>query len=128
MQKALITGGSSGIGLELAKIMADNGHDLVLAARDRQQLKKVKADIEQDYGVSVDTVTIDLSKAGSGKKLHNRLKEQGVEILVNNAGVGLVGDFLDEDIARNGDIDDQPDQYLLILRKRMALHNLELSA
>lgn len=102
MQKALITGATSGIGLELAKVMAVAGHDLVLVSRSEKHLKATKKDIEQLNGdISVETVASDLSEAGSAQKLYEACKDKGVEILVNNAGVGYVGDFFEQDIARN---------------------------
>jgi uncharacterized protein len=101
MQKALITGGSSGIGYEIAKVMATRGHDLVLVARDKTQLTKVAKELEQEFQVKVNAVVSDLSLSGSAKKLYESLKNDGIEILVNNAGVGLKGDFFEGDIDQN---------------------------
>lgn len=101
MQKALITGGSSGIGLELAKIMAKKGHDLVLCSRDKESIKKVSSQIEKEFDVKVSYFQVDLSKPGSAKVLYNKVKSENIEILVNNAGVGYVADFFDGDIERN---------------------------
>lgn len=97
MQKALITGASSGIGHELAKIMAAKGHDLVLVSRDQKKLNQVRQEILQNYKVEVEIIAQDLSEAGAASNLHDKLKDKGIEILVNNAGVGLVGDFFDTD-------------------------------
>lgn len=101
MEKALITGASSGIGYELAKIMAKNQHDLVLVSRDLKRLKEVQKEIIDAYGVNVRVEMADLSVAGSAKKLHDALKGEGIEILVNNAGVGLKGNFFDDDLQDN---------------------------
>jgi short-subunit dehydrogenase len=101
MQKVLITGGSSGIGLELAKIMAENGHDLVLVSRDMKQLEKAKQEIQDKFSVKVTLLSADLSQPGSAKKIYDTLRDQNIEILVNNAGVGLKGDFFTDDIDRN---------------------------
>ncbi len=101
MQKALITGGSSGIGLALAKIMAQNGHDLILCARDAEALKAVSAELTNQYNVQVEHIIADLSEPGSAQKLYNQTKDKNVGILVNNAGFGYVADFFDSDIDRN---------------------------
>ncbi len=101
MQKALITGGSSGIGLELAKIMAAKGHDLVLVARNLDQLETAKKDITSKHKVNIVIEKADLSLPGSAQKLYQKLKDQDIEILVNNAGVGLKGDFFSEDLDPN---------------------------
>jgi len=101
MQKALITGGSSGIGLEIAKIMANQGHDLVICSRDSKALDKVAKEISSEFDVSVNTYTADLSRPGSAKKLFDQTRHENIQILVNNAGVGYVADFFTGDVERN---------------------------
>jgi short-subunit dehydrogenase len=101
MQKALITGASSGIGKELAKIMAKAGHDLVLVARNKDELINVKKEIAIFSNVHVTTYPVDLSTAGSAQKLYEQTKSEHVEILVNNAGVGLKGDFFHDSLDKN---------------------------
>lgn len=99
MQKALITGASSGIGKELALIMARAGHDLVLVARSEVGLQAVQAEIAAQSKVGVTLQVADLAVAGSAAQLYQAVKDQGIEILINNAGVGLKGNFFDDDIA-----------------------------
>lgn len=101
MDIALITGGTSGIGYELAKIMARNGHSLVLVSRDVVQLKIVQKELSSKYNANVRILASDLSKAGSARKVYDSLKHQNISILVNNAGVGLKGDFFHDDIVKN---------------------------
>jgi uncharacterized protein len=79
----------------------------ILVARDAAQLKRLQQELEMKYGVTVIVATKDLSKSGSAKELHDTLRGEGVEILVNNAGVGLRGDFFSDDLA-----DDQGMAYL----------------
>lgn len=101
MDKVLITGATSGIGLELAKIMAQKGHPLVIVSRDKTALETTAAMLAKTYGIEVEIAVADLSVAGSGLKLYERLKNKDIHILVNNAGVGYVADFFDGDIAKN---------------------------
>ena len=91
--KALITGGSSGIGLSIAKELAKNGIDLILVARDEKRLKEASKDITN---VNVDYYVCDVSDIKSLEKLYNDNKD--IDILVNNAGFGLFGLFKDTDL------------------------------
>ena len=100
MQKALITGASSGIGKEFAFLLAENGHDLVLVARNINELIKVKNEITKNYKIKVIVYSSDLSLPNSAKKLYDAIKKEDIEILINNAGVGLVGDFFHDDLER----------------------------
>lgn len=100
MQKALITGASSGIGKELALLMAHKGHDLILIARDANALNAVKQEIETTTSARVEIISVDLSAANSPEMIYQATKNKNVSILVNNAGVGLKGDFFHDDIDR----------------------------
>jgi len=100
MQKALITGASSGIGKELALIMAAAGHDLVLVARNKDDLLRVQKEIIASHDVDVQVCAADLSLPGSAKKLYEQIRKQKIEILVNNAGAGLRGDFFHDNFDR----------------------------
>lgn len=94
---ALITGGSSGIGFELAKQFADHGYDLILVARNAEALKQTAAYFtERD--VRVETIAADLSKRNMAMGVYEKVKalEWDVDVLVNNAGAGVYGDFVME--------------------------------
>lgn len=104
MQKALITGATSGIGLELAKIMARKGHDLVLCARNEEALSKITKELTAQYDVAVSYQQIDLSVQGSAYALYKATQSDQIEILINNAGAGYVADFFDGDITRSSAI------------------------
>ena len=95
----LITGASSGIGRELARVFAENGHDLFLAARNRERLDALKEELSEGHGVRVLTHSLDLSEAGSPERLAGKLKSQGIEVrnLVNNAGLGDFGIFAESE-------------------------------
>jgi uncharacterized protein len=96
---ALITGGSGGIGLELAKVFASEGYDLIIAADSAAKLKEAVQQIEpSNEKARIETVVVDLSKPAGPQKLYDAVKELGrnVDVLVNNAGRGVWGDFARE--------------------------------
>ncbi len=95
METALVTGASSGIGLEFAKIHAQKGGDLVLVARSEQKLMDLKEQWEKEYQVSVKIISKDLSGENAAKEVFDELSEMAtsVQILINNAGVGDSGQF-----------------------------------
>lgn len=103
---ALITGGSTGIGFELARQFAAHGHDVVLVARKADQLEAAAGKIEGKYGVSARTISMDLADANAPQRLFDALSGDDVQIdfLVNNAGFGFGGDFVDTDIDRELDM------------------------
>ena len=97
---ALVTGASSGIGLELARQLAAGGHDLVLVARSAERLNLVARELHDQYGVHVQTHVRDLSGPNEVRALWDSLADAGVaiDVLVNNAGVGLHGAFVAQPI------------------------------
>lgn len=99
---ALITGGTSGIGKELAKLFAQDHYNLVIVARDQQELDTTANELRQ-YGVQVKTIAKDLSKMDDAKALCNEVDGQ-VDVLVNDAGQGVYGLFKDNDLDRELDI------------------------
>jgi hypothetical protein len=92
---ALITGASSGIGLEFAKEHARRGGDLVLAARRRDKLEALKVELEAAHGVKVTLFDRDLGKTDAGEALVAEIEAAGlqIDILINNAGFGGHGKF-----------------------------------
>ncbi len=95
----LITGASSGIGMEFADVFASNGFDVVLTARSEEKLKSIARDIEFNYPVNADVIPADLSTAEGVDILYNTVKQRGIRIdqLVNNAGTGVFGSTVDVD-------------------------------
>jgi len=92
---ALITGASGGIGLHLAHICAQHGHNVFLVARNRQRLGQVCGDIRSHFGVEADYLAVDLSAFGSATAVESALEERSItiDILVNNAGFATRGPF-----------------------------------
>jgi short-subunit dehydrogenase len=94
MPTALITGASSGIGLAFAERLAADGYDVVLVARDRARLEALAERLRTGQGVQADVLVADLSDPGQRRRVEERL-EQGVDLLVNNAGYATPGEFVD---------------------------------
>ena len=94
--KALITGASSGMGRDMAKILSQKGYDLILVARDEKKLEEVKKQLKTETKI----VVMDISKEENCKKIYEENKD--IDILINNAGFGDCGHFeetsLDKDI------------------------------
>jgi len=102
----LITGGSGGIGLELAKVFARHGHDLVLVARNRDTLEAAAGVLEGKFAITAHVYASDLTRPESPDEIFDFLHNEQIpiEILVNNAGFGLGGEFADTDVQRELDM------------------------
>lgn len=103
---ALITGASSGLGLEFADLLAAQKVNLVLAARRQEPMEKLASDLRNKYGVHVLIEAIDLASPGAASRLKCSLdaKSVTVDILLNNAGYGLHGDLLETPIERTANM------------------------
>lgn len=102
MRTALITGTTSGIGYELAKIFAQEGFNLVLVSRNEQKLNVQKENLKKRYEVEVYTIAKDLSEPKSPEKVFLDIQSQGihVDILVNNAGFNESGPFYETSLEK----------------------------
>ncbi|WP_196894008.1 SDR family NAD(P)-dependent oxidoreductase [Aureivirga marina] len=96
---ALITGASSGIGVEFAKIHAKNKGDLIIVARRKHKLETLKQELEQTYGIQVKIIAKDLTHSEAALEIYKEVKESGIQInyLINNAGFGGHGKFHERD-------------------------------
>ncbi len=92
--KALITGASSGIGRDMAKYLSSKNIDLILVARRKNLLNELKKELD----VNVKVIEMDLSIKENVYKLYNMTKKENIDILINNAGFGLFGNFVDTDL------------------------------
>ncbi len=99
MATALITGASNGIGLELAKIHASKGGNLVIVARNKEKLDELKLELERQYKVKVVTLGKDLAAPNAAQEVYEFTNAQGIQIdyLINNAGFGDFGMFVETD-------------------------------
>ncbi len=94
--KALITGASSGIGRDMARYLASKNIDLILVARRKEKLQELKKELK----VKVEIFCFDLTEKESVFELFETVKNKKIDILINNAGFGLFGDFLETNLNR----------------------------
>ena len=98
-KKALITGASSGFGADFADILAKKGMDLVITARREDKLNTLKEKIVEKYGVNVRVIVMDLAGFDAAEKLYSIVKDENIDMLINNAGYGMYGWFERQDAA-----------------------------
>jgi uncharacterized protein len=105
-QWALVTGASSGFGVQFAKLLAERKANLMLVARRTEPMERLAEELRQRHPVQVVVEGMDLSQAGVGAELKSRLDARSIpiDILVNNAGYGLYGAFLDQPLAKITDM------------------------
>jgi len=95
---AVITGASSGIGLEMACLFAADGYDLILTARRVERLQQLADELIKDHGIAVRIIQMDIAQPFAGDALWQAISDinPDIEVLVNNAGFGDSGDFAEE--------------------------------
>ncbi|HWS55435.1 MAG TPA: SDR family oxidoreductase [Pyrinomonadaceae bacterium] len=103
---ALVTGASGGIGEELARLFAADGHDLVLVARSRDKLERLASELGAQRGVAARVIPKDLARAEAPQEIFDELRGAGVRVdaLVNNAGFGTYGPFVETDLRSELDL------------------------
>ena len=99
---AVVTGASSGIGLELARLLGSDGHDLVLVARRRDRLEEISTGLRAEFGAAASVLAGDLSDPDGARRLTRTLLDLGrpIDVLVNDAGFGVAGFFAETPLER----------------------------
>jgi short-subunit dehydrogenase len=97
---ALITGASSGIGLELARCFAAGGDNVILVSRSEDELNQIARDFKRDYGIDATVIAKDLFNSDAAREVFEDVESRGIQVdyLVNNAGQGVYGKFADTDL------------------------------
>lgn len=105
-QWALVTGASSGFGVDFAHLLAARGANLVLASRSVEPMERLAVELQGRHGIHTQVIGIDLARPGVGIELRDRLASAGIaiDILINNAGYGVYGDFLSQPVERTLDM------------------------
>lgn len=99
---ALVTGGSSGIGLEVAKLLAQRGYALLLVSNEQQKLLQLKISLAEQFNVPVETLPLDLAQPDAAEKVYafTQQYQMEIEVLVNNAGFFFFGQVSEADLEK----------------------------
>lgn len=116
-KNVLITGPSSGIGKVFAEKLASRGSNLILASRSKEELELLARDLGKRYQIKTFVFPVDLSIENSPEALYKEIESAGlsVDVLINNAGFGYLGKFLDQDLQRLKEMTELNMQSLMIL-------------
>ncbi|OUR90319.1 short-chain dehydrogenase [Flavobacteriales bacterium 34_180_T64] len=104
IKTALVTGAASGIGYELAQLLAKDAYQLILVDIDAEKLVEVKSDIDRDFNVDVRILVKDLSRPNIAEELMSDIDNKPIDVLINNAGFGLFGSFSDTNWERESEM------------------------
>lgn len=99
---ALITGASSGIGRDMARVLSEMGYDLILVARRKTKLQALK----KELNTNVECIVMDISTTFNCMELYQEVKDKDIDIVINNAGFGLFGEFSDTNLDKELDMID----------------------
>jgi hypothetical protein len=97
---ALVTGASSGVGVEFARQLAERGYDLIVAARRLDRLEQLKTELEAEHRVAVTVIACDLGLPAGAQALFDEVQRRGLDVtmLINNAGLGKFGPLLEQSV------------------------------
>ncbi|MGM9973783.1 MAG: SDR family NAD(P)-dependent oxidoreductase [Clostridiaceae bacterium] len=127
MNYTLITGASSGIGLELCHLLAEAGNNIILVARKERELYQLKASLMEKFGIQVEVIIKDLANPDAPKEIYTHIISRGINIntLINNAGVGSFGPFNEISLEKDINLLDVNIRALTELTKLFLPHLLE---
>jgi len=94
---ALITGAASGLGFEFCRLLAAEGHDLVMVDKNQEGLEHSARKLRESSGISIETLVEDLGKNQAARFLYEKVENHEFDVLINNAGFGLYGHFVNTD-------------------------------
>ncbi|MEI9917611.1 MAG: SDR family oxidoreductase [Bacteroidota bacterium] len=116
---ALVTGGTSGIGYELSKLLARDGYNLIIVARDENELSSTASALSRQFGINVVTFSKDLFDPENAFKLYEEViaRNIDIDILINDAGHGLYGEFTETDVRKELNIINLNVSSLVVLTK-----------
>lgn len=100
--KALITGASSGMGADMARVLVNEGYEVILVARRKTKLEKLK----KELGEKAKIIVKDISSTFNCLELYNEVKKEDIDILINNAGFGMFGEFVNTSLDKELDMID----------------------
>lgn len=100
--KALITGASSGLGADMARVLVEEGYEVILVARRKTKLEK----LAKELGEKAQIIIMDISSTYNCMELYNKVKKEKIDILINNAGFGLFGEFTESNLDKELDMID----------------------
>lgn len=118
---ALITGASSGLGADMARVLASRGYNLILVARRKEKLEKLKKELEhpkKGFGIEAQVIPMDLASTFNCMKLYNKVKKENIDIVINNAGFGLFGEFSNTKLEKELDMIDLNIKSVHVLTKQ----------
>lgn len=117
--KALITGASSGIGRDISIVLSEMGYDLIVVARRLEKLEELKKSVNTNtnININIEIICLDISKSEACYELYEKVKDKNIDVLINNAGFGLLGNFDETDMQRELEMIDTNIKAVHILTK-----------
>lgn len=97
---ALVTGASSGIGRDMSRYLSELGYNLILVARNKEELDNLKQELENKSSIQVQVIVEDLSNKQNCFDLYEKTKNIDIDLLINNAGFGVFGKFIETDLEK----------------------------
>lgn len=97
---AIVTGASAGLGVDFARLLAADKHDLLLVARRMERMEQLAAELHKDHGIKAHCLSVDLNESAAAETVSEYLKKHHLhaDVLINNAGFGAMGQFVDIDL------------------------------